>query len=264
MSDKSWVNALNLTLAFLDDTKKKCIYNTNEFSFFSFIINYTMVIKVAVFGGSKHIGREMVVQGLEKGGYEFKLLLRTPENAEYTEEQRSKISIVKGDALDHNAVKETVQGTDVIVFSIGSAFDFKKMTMVTPNICQNTMKVLLDVLKNDFEENERPKRLVVVSSTGLDDLSEVPYLFVPLYKYMLHDPHEDKRVLEKLVIENDVVSNYILVRPTLLTDGKLTGKYKAKEGISGYTVSRADLGHFLLHQCLEPTTWIHKKVVVSN
>ncbi|KAG2196937.1 hypothetical protein INT46_006452 [Mucor plumbeus] len=221
------------------------------------------MVKVAVFGGSKGCSRAMVIQGLEKGEHQFKLLIRNPDNADYTEEQKSKLTIIKGDALDPAVVKETIQNTDVIIYSIGSAFDFKKMDMVNPGLCHDTMAVLLQVLE-ELPENERPNRLVVVSTTGLDNMKEVPYLFYPLYRFVLHAPHQDKKELERLVIdENKSVPNWIVVRPTLLTDGDLKGKYKADVGLSGYTISRQDVGHFLLNQCIVPTTWIHKKVVVS-
>ncbi|CEP14195.1 hypothetical protein [Parasitella parasitica] len=220
------------------------------------------MVKVAVFGGSKGCSRAMVVNGLEKDEHEFKLLIRNPDNAEYTQEQKSKLIIIKGDALDAKAVKETVKNTDVIVFSIGSAFDFKKMNMVNPGLCHDTMSVLLQVMQ-DLPQNERPKRLVAVSTTGLDNMIEVPYLFYPLYRFVLHAPHQDKKELEKLVVDNNIVPNWIIVRPSLLTDGDLKGKYRSNVGLSGYTISRQDVGHFLLNQCIVPTTWIRKKVVVT-
>ncbi|KAK4515463.1 cysteine protease [Mucor velutinosus] len=221
------------------------------------------MVKIAVFGGSKGCSRAMVCQGLEKGEHQFKLLIRNPDNADYTEDQKSKLTIVKGDALDAEAVKQTLQGTGVIVYSIGSAFDFKKMDMVNPGLCHDTMSVLLKVLQ-DLPEDERPKRLVVVSTTGLDKMKEVPYLLQPLYHLVLHAPHQDKKEMEKLVVdENKSVPDWIIVRPSLLTDGALKGKYRADVGISGYTISREDVGHFLLNQCIVPTIWIQKKVVVT-
>ncbi|KAL9553386.1 hypothetical protein PS6_003988 [Mucor atramentarius] len=182
------------------------------------------MVKVAVFGGSKGCSRAMVLQGLEQGEHQFKLLIRNPDNADYTQDQKSKLSIVKGDALDAEAVKKTLQDTDVIVYSIGSAFDFKKMDMVNPGLCHDTMSVLLKVLQN-LPEDERPKRLVVVSTTGLDNMKEVPYLFQPLYHFILHAPHKDKKEMEKLVVEeNTSVPDWIIVRPSLLTDGSLKEK----------------------------------------
>lgn len=221
------------------------------------------MVRVAVLGGSKGCSRAMVIQGLEKGQHQYRLLIRNPGNMDYTEEQKEKITIIQGDALDAVAVKLTIQNTDVIVYSIGSAFDMKTRSMVSPGLCHDTMAVLLQVLK-DLPEHERPKRLVALSSTGLNGMAEVPYLFQPVYHFLLHAPHEDKKEMERLVVdENSPMRDWIIVRPSLLTDGKHVGKYRANVSISGYTVSRQDVGHFLLEQCIEPTTWINKKVVVT-
>lgn len=220
------------------------------------------MVRVAVFGASRGCAHALVAQGLAAGDHEFKLLLRKPENLDFTEDQKSKLTIIKGDALDPAVVKETILDTDVIVYSIGSAFNASSRSMVSPGLCHDTMTVLLQVIE-ELDENDRPKRMIAVSTTGLDGMKEVPYLFRPMYHFLLSEPHKDKKELEKLVQENKLISNWILVRPSLLTDGKLVGKYRANEGISGYTVSRSDVGHFLLNQCLVTDTWINKKVVVT-
>lgn len=219
------------------------------------------MVRVAVFGGSKGCSRAMVVQGLDQ--HQFKLLVRNPDTIDYTQDQKSKLTIVKGDALDPIAVKETISGTDVIIFSIGSAFDFKRFGMENATVCHDTMAIILKVLA-DLDETERPKRIVVVSSTGLESMQDVPYLLRPFYS-LLHVPHKDKKNLERLLqAENTHVPEWIIVRASLLTDGQLTGKYRAAESdVSGYTISRQDVGHFLLFQCIEPTTWVNKKVVVT-
>lgn len=218
------------------------------------------MVRVSVLGGSKGCSRAMVLQGIDQ--HQFKLLIRNPDTMDYTQDQKSKLTIIKGDALDSAAVKEALINTDVLIFSIGSAFNFKNLSMVNPGLCRDTITVVLKVM-DELAETERPKRIVVLSTTGLDNMSEVPYLLRPLYR-LLHAPHQDKKNLEALLqAENTSVQDWIIVRPTLLTDGALKAKYKAKVGISGYTISRQDVGHFLLNQCIEPDTWSKKKVVVT-
>lgn len=218
------------------------------------------MVRVSVLGGSKGCSRAMVVQGIDQ--HQFKLLIRNPDAMDYTQEQKEKITIIKGDALDPVAVKQVISNTDVLIFSIGSPFDFKTLKMTIPGLCHDAMSIVLKVL-DELDESERPKRMVVVSSTGLDKMKEVPYLLRPVY-LMLHAPHKDKEELEKLVqFENKHVPDWIIVRPSLLTDGELFGKYNSGVGISGYTISRSDVGHFLLNECIVPVTWINKKVVVT-
>ncbi|KAI8386825.1 hypothetical protein BD560DRAFT_382900 [Blakeslea trispora] len=217
------------------------------------------MVRVAVLGGSRGCARAMVVQGLDR--YQFKLLVRNPDNIEYTEQQKSKLTLIKGDAMDPASVRQLLEDTDVIVSSIGSTIDMSGK-MVIPDLCNKSMKVLLEELEK--MGSNRPQRLVVVSSTGLDDSGDVPCLMRPMYKYLLHEPHEDKRKMEKMVINQNIIPNWILVRPTFLKNGKLTGKYKAEENISGYFVNREDIGHFLVNQCIDQDRFLQKKVVVSN
>lgn len=220
------------------------------------------MVRVAVFGASRGCAHAMVAQGLAKGEHEFNLLIRKPQSLDFTEDQKANLTIIEGDANDAEAVKQTIANTDVIVYSIGSAFISSSRTMVSPGVCRDTMTVILQVLEQ-LSEEERPKRIIAVSSTGLNDMKEVPLVFRPIYKFLLPEPHKDKKELERLVSTNTFIPNWILVRPSLLTDGKLEEKYRADEDICGYTVSRVDVGHFLLNQCLVPTTWINKRVVVT-
>ncbi|KAI8376754.1 hypothetical protein EDC96DRAFT_571661 [Choanephora cucurbitarum] len=218
------------------------------------------MVRIAVLGGSRGCARAMVVQGLDK--YQFKLLVRNPDNIEYDEQQKSKLTLIKGDAMDPVAVRQLLEDIDVVVSSIGSTIDIKTGKMAIPNLCSKSMKVLLEVI-GQMEKN-RPQRLVVVSSTGLDDSSDVPCLFRPMYKYLLHEPHEDKREMEKMVINQNVIPDWILARPSFLKNGKVTGKYRAGENLCGYLVNREDVGHFLLNQCIEQDEFLQKKVVVTN
>lgn len=220
------------------------------------------MVRVSVLGGSKGCSRYMVIQGIEQGDHQYKLLVRSPESLDYTEDQKAKITVIKGDAKDLEQVKETIANTDVIVYSIGSGFNLIARTMTTPGLCFDTMTVLLKAVE-ELPENERPKRLIIVSSAGVEGTSDVPYLLKPLYSY-LHAPHVDKKNLEDLVINQNHILDWVIVRPTLLTDGKETGKYRAADhDISGYTISRSDVGHFILHQCITENTWLKKKVLVT-
>ncbi|GAB5590675.1 hypothetical protein Unana1_05575 [Umbelopsis nana] len=222
---------------------------------------------VTVLGASKGCARAMVVDALaqENNTLEFTLLVRNPDKVEYTDEQKAKINWIKGDALDQAVVHSAIKGADVVVTSLGSAMDLAKRKMLNPGLCANGMKVLLEAAAA-LDTSDRPKRMVVLSTTGLEGMREVPLLFRPMYHFLLHEPHEDKLNMETLVINNTVIDSWIIVRPSLLTDGAKTGKYRFNENIKGYTISRNDVGHFLYSQCLEEQNankLNHKKVVVT-
>jgi hypothetical protein len=50
--------------------------------------------------------------------------------------------------------------------------------------------------------SQQPKRLVVITTTGIDsEKKDVPLLFRPMYYYLLHVPHEDRKIIEKMIKE---------------------------------------------------------------
>ncbi|ORZ25546.1 hypothetical protein BCR42DRAFT_386171 [Absidia repens] len=229
-------------------------------------------MRIAVLGGSKGCAREMVAQGLSKPDStdEFVLLVRNPDHVEYDPEQKAKLTLIKGDAHDPTTVRQLVEGADIVVTSIGSGVTATlKMTM--PNVCEKGIKVLLDVIGSIDDPARRPRRLVAVSTTGAIDGGEVPFLFRPLYHLALAEAHKDKKALEDHITSTapslTPPLDYVIIRPSLLTNGPLTGQYRTdNKRLVGYTISRTDIGHFLLEQCLDDEKvqkWVNQYVVVT-
>ena len=66
---------------------------------------------------------------------------------------------------------------------------------------------------------------------------------------MLKTIYEDKNRQEKLVGHSGL--QWVVVRPGFLTNGPLTGAYRALtrlEGITAGKISRADVAHFILKE----------------
>lgn len=71
--------------------------------------------KIAIIGGTGKSGQYLVQNLLEKG-YSLKLLLRHPENFIL---QNPFIEIVKGDARDETAIHTLIEGTDLVMSTLG-------------------------------------------------------------------------------------------------------------------------------------------------
>ena len=71
--------------------------------------------KIAVIGGTGKSGQYLVQNLLEKG-YSLKLLVRHPENFTI---QNSLIEVVKGDVRDEAAVRSLIEGTDIVMSTLG-------------------------------------------------------------------------------------------------------------------------------------------------
>ncbi|KAI9807424.1 MAG: hypothetical protein M1833_000169 [Piccolia ochrophora] len=193
----------------------------------------------------------------------------------------SQLRIVKGNVKDTSAVAQALvidgRVVDLVVSGIGSAFSMKpnplKPTILEPTICEDATNIILSSLKT-LASAHKPA-LVVISTTGLSRFGrDLPLAMVPLYHWMLGTAHADKRAMEDILLrdakdpDKSPISNYAIVRASLLTDGKMLGVQKVRVGTEiegddgtsqefnpaiGYTISRADVGN-----------WIFEKIIKSE
>jgi putative NADH-flavin reductase len=108
--------------------------------------------KVAVLGGGGRTGNYLVNQLLEKG-FSIKLLLRNPENFSI---QSSQIEIIKGDALDIEAIKLLLHDCQAVISTIGQQ---KEEPLVASSATNNILKVMSDY---------RIERYVLLAGLNID------------------------------------------------------------------------------------------------
>lgn len=181
----------------------------------------------------------------------------------------SNLQITAGNVTDTDAVRKTLirdnATADIVISGIGGKLLFDnplKPTLDNPTICQDAISTIIHALRS----LPGPKPiLVALSTTGISDKKrDLPIAMMPMYHWMLKVPHKDKKVMEALILEEvnqpateRGISNFVIVRPSLLTDGPGQGVDKIKYGTEtrpavGYTISRNDVG-----------AWVFEKVVKS-
>ncbi|KAI9504604.1 NADH(P)-binding-domain-containing protein [Coemansia spiralis] len=200
---------------------------------------------IAILGATRNVGKAFVEQAISKEDTEITILVRNPEKLTYTEEQLSKIAVVKGDALVKDDVVKTIGNADIVLFTLGARIGILK-TAPDTGIESVGAQVVIDAIKEKRAAN--PPRFIMVSSTGAGGLYDVPYLLRPLYIIALHTPHNNKAVAEDAIKKSSIP--FTIVRPALFTNGETTKKYRAGLDVSGYTISRSDLAHFILEECV--------------
>ncbi|KAK6004163.1 hypothetical protein QM012_009013 [Aureobasidium pullulans] len=211
-------------------------------------------------------------------GYTCRALVRTPSKLTavldaqgVSESSLANLEIIEGNAKDINSVKRLLQTStgivDTIVFGVGAApklrLHIMPVTLDDPNICRTAMATLLSAL-NELKAATKPK-LLVISTTGITrGPRDVPFLYIPLYHWLLHVPHIDKRVMEQLVFEQKdkpvaerVIGGFAIVRPTLLMDGNGIGVANIRYGLEsspavGWTIDRKDVGNWLFEKGVKP------------
>mgnify|MGYP001388259561 CR=1 FL=1 len=205
-------------------------------------------MKIAIFGGSRGVGRQALAQALEQG-HDVQALLRHPESFDFTHPQ---LTIIQGDVLRPEDAAATVAGVDAVVCSLGSTADNPGNV-----VSQGTENIMTAM------QAAGVKRLVVVSSIGVgDSKDQVPLAFKMLMKTVLKSAMEEKEKQEAAVQASGL--DWVIVRPGGLTDGPRTGNYKFGVGkaIKAGQVSRADVADFVLKQ-LTDDTFLHQAPSIS-
>ena len=140
--------------------------------------------------------------------------------------------------------------------------------MDDPKVCQTAIATVLSSLENIYSRTsqvnaQKKPILIAVSTTGISSKRDIPIAMIPLYHWLLPDPHADKKVMEVLIEKAaawNVIRGFVIVRPSLLTEGKKLGLSNVRVGWEnedgtgaaiGYTISREDVGGFIFEKVIQ-------------
>jgi hypothetical protein len=253
---------------------------------------------VAFFGATGGVANAILARTI-LAGYKATALVRTPQKlrdqltSQGLDETLidNRLTIVQGNALDVAAVKRTLLASGLpshIVTGLGGSpklnFDWRHpghiAALDNPTICETAAQTLITALREIYSEKPelatRKPLLAFISTTGITRGPEdVPFAMRFLYHQMLAIPHADKKKMEDLYrggahAQDGVFKNVVGIRPTLLagavsyTDG--AGLKTVKTGTEarpalGYTIKRADVGHWVFHNVIDET---HKRPEVEG
>jgi len=208
-------------------------------------------MKLTIFGSTGGTGRKVVRQALEQG-HEVTAFTRNPEKID---QKHEKLQVISGDVLDSASVERAIRGQDAVLCTLGVPPRDKN------NLRANGTKNIISVM-----ENSGVRRLICQSSYGVGDTKKslpfmMKYLIVP---FILRHAFADHEIQENYIKKSQL--DWIIVRPTALTDDDLTGSYQ--HGFTGdnqsvtFKISRADTADFMLRQ-LTDNTYFHRAPGIS-
>ncbi|KAK1593543.1 uncharacterized protein LY79DRAFT_514253 [Colletotrichum navitas] len=205
-------------------------------------------------------------------GFTCIALCRTPSKLAsiLLPEQYPNLRVAQGNAHDADVVArhlvsplDATRFVDAVVSSIGAWFDMRKMNLEDVHVCEKGMAVLLDAVRKLRAEKgvSGNPRILGLSSTGISKFArDMPFIVAPLYKGLLHVPHEDKRAMEELLFASNEA--WTVVRASLLTNSKERPSGAVRVGIEdpvkgveqlaiGYSISREDVGRWIFENVLQ-------------
>lgn len=150
---------------------------------------------------------------------------------------------------------------DAIHVSVGGQFDVKTFSVDDPDVCKKATETMIAALAALREKGVQGKPLyTVISTTGISKFGcDVPWGMLPMYKLMLRQPHADKEVMEKRLVESG--ERVVMVRPSFLKDEAQpekairVGVEDPSKGVEvkavGYFISRDDVGRWVYENLLQ-------------
>lgn len=197
-------------------------------------------MNIAVIGGTSGVGLEFVKQALEHG-HTVRVLARTPSKLTI---QNPNLTVIQGDVLDLTSVNKVISGSDAIVSCLGA----KPAKVVT--VFSEGTKNILAAMKNN-----KVKRFICITGIGAgNSKGHGGFLYDTIVLLLIFEGiFKDKNRQEDSIKKSDI--EWEIVRPSFLTNGPLTAKYRVVtnlDGVTAGTISRADVANFMLNECIAP------------
>lgn len=200
-------------------------------------------MNVIVFGATGPTGSWAVAEALAKG-HEVIAFVRDPSKLETKHER---LTVVQGDALDPASVEKALAGKQAVLVCLGARNRSGKGWPPRDIDFLATQNILAGMKKHGV------KRLVCMTSIGVGDskrVKSVPNwvftkIFMPLLLKKVFDAKERQ---EEAIRVSD--RDWIIVRPTSLTNGPARGRFKVTTDLSPVPgrISRADVATFMVGQ----------------
>jgi putative NADH-flavin reductase len=212
-------------------------------------------MKLLIFGATGGTGAQLLTQALD-AGHDVTAVARNPDKITVSDHARP--TLITADILEPKTWKAALLGHDAVLSCLGSR-DRKHPTTV---YSQGTTNIIAAMRQAGV------RRLVCLSSAGLEIPPEIslPQRLVTrlLIQRLYRHGYTDMAAMERIVTASGI--DWTIIRPPMLTDGPLTGHYRAAANqhlAKSKTISRADLAHYMLTHIEDHETW-QKTVEVSS
>ena len=211
-------------------------------------------MKIAIFGASGATG-QLLTERCFGANYSVTALLRRPDNFVH----RDRIRVVQGSAFDAAAVRETIEGSDVVLSALG-ARSLKK-----EDVLEQAIPLIVAAMKQTGV-----RRIITLGSAGAlpDSLKKQPawrrwIVENIVYKTMLKWPVASQ--ISQYATLSSSALDWTMVMPPMLTNSPAQGVYRIDgEALprNGSKISREDVADFMMKQ-IDSREWIGKGVYLS-
>lgn len=199
-------------------------------------------MNIAVIGASAGVGLETVKLALQRNH-----TVITLSRSAIPLPPDSGLKTIKGNALRKDNLRLVIHMADAVIVTLGTGTSRAAITLYS-----SFAKVLTDV----YKESPRPIPFIILTGFGAGESES--YYSLParvIFRLLLGKVYKDKTRMEEMIAASDLP--WIMVRPGILRNRPLTGRYRAEtrlyKGINIRAINRADVADFMLKQAENPT-----------
>jgi putative NADH-flavin reductase len=211
-------------------------------------------MKVAIFGASGATGL-LLTQRCLGNGYSVTALLRSPDRFPL----RERVRVVVGSALESMAVRQTVEGADVVLSALGAR------SWHNEYVLERAVPLIVTAMRQTGVS-----RIIALGSAGaLDDSLKLQPALVRwlvrrvLYEGVLKWPVASQRAQWLTLSASGL--DWTMVMPPMLTNGPARHRVRVDgEALPqrGMRISRADVADFMMQQ-IGSDRWVGKGVYIA-
>ena len=198
--------------------------------------------RITIIGATAGVGLLCVQQALDKG-HQLVTLSRSTD----TLPKHANLIALQGSATRKDDVIKAIQHAEAVIVAIGTGKSMKATTLYT-----DAAQAIIAAQ----QETQMTAPFIILTGFGAGDSPQYQNLFVRIVmKLMLNAVYKNKTQMEQMIAASTI--KWEFVRPGLLTDSPLTGKYRAvteyNKNMKIDKISRADVAHYLISQAENPT-----------
>jgi putative NADH-flavin reductase len=211
-------------------------------------------MKIAIFGASGATGLLLTERCLA-AGYEVTALLRAPQKFAY----RDRVRAVEGNAFDPTAVRQTVEGAEVVLSALGAR------SLGKEDVLERAVPLIVAAMRA-----AGVKRIITLGSAGAEDKSLMKQpawrrwiVQNIVYNTFLKWPVASQRA--QLATLSASGLDWTMVMPPMLQNSPARGTYRIDgEALprNGGRISRSDVADFMMQQIGNPQ-WAGKGVYIT-
>jgi putative NADH-flavin reductase len=217
------------------------------------------ITKVAIFGASGSTGK-LLSQRCLSAGYQITALLRTPDKFPL----RGQVHVIQGSAFDPAAVRQTIEGANVVLSALGAN------SLRKEDVLERAIPTIIAAMEQTFSQPIPVRRIVVLGSAGAlpTSLDKQPAWRRWIVQNVVYNTFLKWPVASQISQWNHLSHSnldWTMVMPPMLTNTPAHGTYRIDGDalpINGSRISRADVADFMMQQ-INNSQWIRKGVYIA-